>query len=211
MKRSNQAVQRTAGRSAFQPGVAGKFIGQPRRSLTLCLVRLMKPLVTSLLLLLGAALYADPAWEEKVIGDVRIEVPTDSRTDVQNTPGSGGAVQKMTKHSFRTRVLNLELVFLLFPSGMVGDLKGAAENMNAQIKASSGEESLTPWRTTTVSGRPARYLATKPDRTHQARRVTLIDDTRAKNRLVIVDISYDSNSSAGKTDSERIRKSVQLK
>jgi hypothetical protein len=94
---------------------------------------------------------------------------------------------------------------------MAGDLSGAAENMSAQLKATSGEESLTPWKTTIVSGRSARYLATKPDRTHQARQVTLIDDTRARNRLVIVDISYDSNSSAGKTDSERIMKSVQLK
>ena len=58
----------------------------------------MKPVVTSLLLLLGTALHADPAWEKKVIGDVRIEVPTDSKTDVQNTPGAGGAVQKMTKY-----------------------------------------------------------------------------------------------------------------
>jgi hypothetical protein len=110
----------------------------------LSLVRPMKPLVTSLLLLLRAAVHADPAWEKKVIGDVRIEVPTDSKTDVQNTPGSGDAVQKMTKHSFRTRVLDLELVFLLFPPGMVGDLKGAAENMSAQIKASSGDQSLQP-------------------------------------------------------------------
>ena len=171
----------------------------------------MKPLVTSLLLLLGTAVHADPAWESKIIGDVRIEVPTDSKTDVQNTPGAGGAVQKMTKHSFRTHVLDLELVFLLFPPVMAGDLKGAAENMSAQIKASSGEESLTPWKTTTVSGRPARYLTTKPDRTHQARQATLIDDTQAKNRLVIVDISYDSTSSSGKTDSERIMKSVHLK
>src|SRR4051812_44432241 len=84
------------------------------------LVRPMKPLVTSLLLLLGTAVHADPAWESKIIGDVRIDVPTDSKTDVQNTPGAGGAVQKMTKHSFRTHVLDLELVFLLFPPGMAG-------------------------------------------------------------------------------------------
>jgi hypothetical protein len=94
---------------------------------------------------------------------------------------------------------------------MVGDLNGAVANMSAQIKAASGEESLTPWKTTTVSGRPARYLATRPDRTHEARQVTIIDDTRAKNQLVIVDISYDSTSSSGKTGSERIMKSAQLK
>jgi hypothetical protein len=171
----------------------------------------MKAIATSLLLLLGTAVHADPAWEKKVVNDVRIEVPTGSKTDVQNTSGAGGTVQKMTKYSLRTRVLDLELVFLMFQPGMAGDLSGAAENMSAQLKATSGEESLTPWKTTIVSGRSARYLATKPDRTHQARQVTLIDDTRARNRLVIVDISYDSNSSAGKTDSERIMKSVQLK
>jgi hypothetical protein len=167
----------------------------------------MKPLVTSLLLLLGTAVYADPAWEKKVIDDIRIEIPTESKTDVQNTPGAGGAVQKMTKYSFRTRVLDLELVFLLFRPGMVGDLTGAAENMSAQIRAALGEESLTPWKIR----RPARYLATKPDRTHEARQVTLIDDTRAKNQLVIVDISYDSTSSSGKIDSEHIMKSVEIK
>jgi hypothetical protein len=99
----------------------------------------MKPVVTSLLLLLGTAVHADLAWDEKVIGDVRIEVPTDSKTDVQNTPGAGGAVQTTTKYSFRTRVLDLELVFLLFQPGMVGDLTGAAENMSVQIKVTSGE------------------------------------------------------------------------
>jgi hypothetical protein len=83
--------------------------------------------------------------------------------------------------------------------------------MTAQLKAVSGEESLTPWKTTTVSGRPARYIATKPDRTHQARQATLIDDTKAKNQLVIVDISYASTSSSGKLDAERIMKSVALK
>jgi hypothetical protein len=170
----------------------------------------MKPLVTLLLLLLGTAVHADPAWEKKVIDNVRIEIPTDSKRDVQNTPGAGGAVQKMTTYSFRTRVLDLELVFLEFPPGIAGDLNGAAANMSAQIKAKSGEESLTQWKSTTVSGRPARYLATKPDRTHETRQVTLIDDTRAKNQLVIVDISYDSTSSSGKTDSEHIMKSVEI-
>jgi hypothetical protein len=172
----------------------------------------MKPLITSLLLsLLVAAVHADPGWQKKTIGNVRIDVPSDSKTEMQNMPGAGGAVQKMTRYSFRTRVLDLELVFLAFPPGMVGDLNGAAANMSAQIKAKSGEESLTSWKPTTASGRAARYLATKPDRTHEARQVMLIDDTRAKNQLVIVDISYDSSSSSGKTDSERIMKSVQIK
>jgi len=172
----------------------------------------MKPLVISLLLLLLlAAVHADPAWEKKPIGNVQIEVPSDSKTGVQNTPGAGGAVQKMTKYSFRTRVLDLELVFLSFPPGTGGNLDGAAANMTAQLKAASGEQRLTPWKTTTVSGRPARHIATKPDRTHQARQVTLIDDTKAKNQLVIVDISYDSSSSSGKADAERIMKSVALK
>jgi hypothetical protein len=116
----------------------------------------------------------------------------------------------MTKYSFRTQVLDLKLVLLTFPSGMAGKLDGAAANMSAQIKAISGEESLTPWQTTTVSGRPARYLATKPDKTHEARLVTLIDDTRATNQLVIVDVSYNANSDSGKADSEHIMKSVAL-
>jgi hypothetical protein len=171
----------------------------------------MKPLVTSLLLLLLATVHAGPDWEHKVIGNVRIEVPTDCKTDVQNTPGAGGAVQSMRKYSFRNRVLDLELIFLSFPPGTGGNLDGAAANMTAQLKAVSGEESLTPWKTTTLSGRPARYIATKPDRTHQARQATLIDDTKAKNQLVIVDISYDSSSSSGKADSERIMKSVEIK
>jgi len=171
----------------------------------------MKPLITSLFLLLLVTVHADPGWENKVIGNIRIEVPPDCETNVQNTPGAGGAVRGMKKYSFRNRVLDLELVFLSFPAGTGGNLDGAAANMSAQIKATSGEESLTQWRTTTVCGRPARYLATKPDRTHQARQVTLIDDTRAENQLVIVDVSYDSTSSSGKTDSEHIMKSVEVK
>ncbi len=172
----------------------------------------MKQLVTSLLLLLlVTAVDAGSAWQIKIIGGVRIEVPRDSKTDVQNTPGVGGAVQKMTKYSFRTRVVDLELVFLTFPSGMVGNLDGAAANMTAQLKAALGEENLTPWKTTTVSGRPARYIATKPARTREARQATLIDDTKAKNQLVIVDISYDSSSSTGKADSERIIKSLEIR
>jgi hypothetical protein len=171
----------------------------------------MKPLVTSLLLLLLTVVRADPSWQEKTIGNVQIEVPSDSKIEVRNASGDGSAVQKMTKYSFRTRVLDLELVFLAFAPGMVGDLNGAAANMSAQIKAKSGEESLTPWKPTTVSGRPARYLPTKADRTHQTRRVMLIDDTRAKNQLVIVDISYDSTSSSGKADSEQVLKSVEIK
>jgi hypothetical protein len=170
----------------------------------------MKPLVTSLLFVLLATVHAGPGWENKVIGNVRIEVPTDCQTDVQNTPGAG-AVQSMKKYSFRNRVLDLELVFLSFPPGTGGNLDGAAANMTAQLKAVSGEESLTPWTTTTVSRRPARRIATKPDRTHQTRQATLIDDIKANNQLVIVDISYDSTSSSGKADAERITKSVALK
>ncbi len=171
----------------------------------------MKPFAISLLLLLVATVHAGPGWEHRVISNVRVEVPTDCKVDVQNTPGGGGAVQKMIKYSFRTRVLDLELVFLAFPPGTVGDLSGAEANMTAQLKAALGEEALTPWKTTAVSGRPARYIATKPGRAHEARQATLIDDTKAKHQLIMVDISYDSSSSSGKTDSEHIMKSVALK
>jgi hypothetical protein len=171
----------------------------------------MKPFATLLFLLIGTAVRADPAWETKLISNVHIEVPTDCKTDVQNTPRIGGAVRSMKKYSFRNRVLDLELVFLSFPPGMRGSLDGAVANMTAQLKAVSGEESLMPWKTTTVSGRPARRIATKPDRTRQARQATLIDDLKAHNQLVIVDISYDSSSSSGKADTERITKSVALK
>jgi hypothetical protein len=141
----------------------------------------MKRLVASLLLLLLTTVGADPGWQNKVIGNVHIQVPTDCKIDVQNAPGRGG------------------------------NLDGAAANMSAQLKAVSGEESLTPWKITTVSGRPARYIATKPDRTHEARQATLIDDTKAKNQLVIVDISYDSTSGSGKADSGHIMKSVEIR
>jgi hypothetical protein len=171
----------------------------------------MKPLVTSLLVLLLATVHADPGWENKVIGNVRIEVPTDCKTDVQNTPGAGGAVQRMKKYSFRNRMLDLELVFLSFPPGTSGNLDGAAADMSSQLKAAFGGESLTPWKATTLFGRPARYIVTKPGRAHEARQATIIDDTKAKNQLVIVDISYDSSSSSGKADAERIMKSVALK
>src|SRR5436305_6854951 len=171
----------------------------------------MKPLVISLLLMLLAAVHAGLGWENKVIGNLRIEVPTDCQTDVRNTPGIGGAVQSMKKYSFRNRVLDLELVFRASPPGTAGNLDGAAANMTAQRKAASGEESLTPWKNTTVSGRPARRIATKPNRTHEAREATLIDDMKANKQLVIVDISYDSSSSSGKADAERITKSVALK
>jgi hypothetical protein len=93
----------------------------------------MKPLATSLLLLLLATVHAGPAWEPKVIGNVRIEVPADCKRDVQNTPGAGGAVQSMKKYSFRNRVLDLELVFLSFLPGTGGNLDGAAANMTAQL------------------------------------------------------------------------------
>ena len=171
----------------------------------------MKPLVTSFLLPVLSVIHARPGWENKVIGNIRIEVPTDCKADVQNRPGAGGAVQKMKKYSFRNRVLDLELAFLWFPPGMVGNLDGAAANMSSQLKTASGEESLTPWKATTVSGRPARCIATKPSRAREARQATIIDDTKAKNQLVIVDISYDSSSSSGKADAERITKSVALK
>jgi hypothetical protein len=171
----------------------------------------MKPLAISVILLLLATVRADPSWQSKVVGDVRIDVPTDSKADVQERPGAGGAVQKMTKYSFRTRVLDLELVFLSFPPGTGGNLDGAAANMTARLKATLGQESLTPWKTTTVSGRPARHIATKLRQAHEARQVTLIDDTKAKSQLVIVDISYDPSSSSGNADSEHIMKSVALK
>jgi hypothetical protein len=174
--------------------------------------RSLATLFTSLLLL--TAVDADPVqkegWQKKIIGNVRIDVPTDCKTDVQDTPGAG-PVQRMKKFSFRTRVLDLELVFLSFPPGTGENLDGAAANMSAQIRAVSGEESLTPWKTTTVSGRPARYIATKPDRTHEAKQVTLVGDMKGKKQLIIVDISYDSTSSTGKRDTERIMKSVQIR
>jgi hypothetical protein len=59
----------------------------------------MKPLVISLLLVLPAIAYADPGWQNKIISNVQIEVPSDSKIGVQNTPGASGAVQKMTKYS----------------------------------------------------------------------------------------------------------------
>jgi hypothetical protein len=147
--------------------------------------RIVAPVFASLLLV--AASLADPppqrpSWEKKAIKNVLIDLPTNCKTETQTTPGNG-AVQKMTKFSFRTNVLDLELVFLLFPSGTVGDLDKAAESTSSEIKRTSGEESLTRWQTTTVSGLPARHIATKPDPTHQARQITLIDNTRIKNQL----------------------------
>ncbi len=65
----------------------------------LFLVRPMKPLVTSLLFLTLATAHAAPGWESKVIANIRVEVPTDCQTDVQNTPGAGGTVQSMKKYS----------------------------------------------------------------------------------------------------------------
>jgi hypothetical protein len=149
-------------------------------------------------------------WKKKTLKNVVIEVPTDSKTEVQDTDVKG-VVRKMTKFSFRSHVLDLELVFLLFASGTVGELDKAAENTNSEIERTSGKESLTPWQTNTVSGLPARHIATKPDARHQARQITLIDDTRAKDQLIIVDVSYDSYSDSGKTDCERIIKSVEIK
>jgi hypothetical protein len=46
----------------------------------------MKPLATSLLLLLLVTAHAGPGWENKVIGDVHFEVPSDCQTGAQNTP-----------------------------------------------------------------------------------------------------------------------------
>lgn len=171
----------------------------------------MKPLAASLLLLLLVTAHAGPGWENKVIGDLHFEVPSDCQTGVQNAPGAGGAVQSMKKYSFRNRVLDLELVFLSFPPGTDGNLDGAAANMTAQLKTALGEEALTSWKTTVVSGRPARHIATKPGRAHEARQATLIDDTKAKNQLIIVDVSYDSSSGSGSADAKRIVKSVQVK
>jgi hypothetical protein len=138
-----------------------------------------------------------------------VELPTNCQTETQTTPGQG-AVQKMMKFSFRTDVLDLELVFLSFPSGLVGNLNQAAANMSAEIERTSGRDSLTPWTTRVVSKRPARFIATKPDPTHQARQAILIDDTRRNDQLIIVDISYDTNSEFGKAECERIIKSVEL-
>ena len=75
----------------------------------------------------------------------------------------------MKKYSFRNRVVDLELVFLSFPPDAGGNLDKAAANMNAQLKATSGEESLTPWKTITESGRPAGRIATKPSLTKSRR------------------------------------------
>ncbi len=166
-------------------------------------------------LLVVAASQADPppqrpSWEKKTIKNVVVELPTNCQTETQTAPGQR-AVQKMTKFSFRTDVLDLELVFLSYATGTVGNLDKAAENTSLEIKRTSGEGSLTPWKAMTVSGRPARLIATKPDPTHQAREITLIDDTRRNNQLIIVDISYDSSSRFGKPECERIMKSVELK
>jgi len=43
------------------------------------------------------------------------------------------------------------------------------------------------------------------------REKNVINDVQIEVSLVIVDVSYDANTSSGKTDSERIMKSVQLK
>ncbi len=111
----------------------------------------MKPLAISILLLFVATVHADPGWQNKVIGNVGVEVPANCKRDVQDAPGAG-AVQRMKKYSFRNRVLDLKAVFLSFRPGTSGNLDGAAANMTAQLKAVSGEESRTPWKSTTVSG-----------------------------------------------------------
>ena len=170
----------------------------------------MKPLAVSLFFLLLATVHAAPGWEKKVIDNVGIEVPSDCRSDRQHLRG-GGAVQKMKKSSFRNGVLNVELVFLSFAPGTGGNLDGAAANINAQLRAAPGAVRLPRWQTTTVSGRPARRLAAEIGRIDQGRRVTLIDDSKAKDQLVIVDISFDLNSSSATGDAERIMKSVSLR
>ena len=43
------------------------------------------------------------------------------------------------------------------------------------------------------------------------REKNVINDVQIEVSFVIVDVSYDANTSSGKTDSERIMKSVQLK
>ena len=175
----------------------------------LCLVRSMKPLAVLLLFLLIAPVHAARGWESKVIGNVTIDVPSDCQSSVQHAPG-GGAVRNMKKYSFRNRVLALELVFLSYASGTGGNLDGAAANMSTQLRAAAGGKGLPSWKSTTVSGRPARRLAADLGRAG-GRLVTLIDDTQAKDQLVIVDISYDSQSKSGKGNAERIMKSVSLK
>jgi hypothetical protein len=152
----------------------------------------------------------DQGWEKKVIGGVHIVVPKECKTDTQNKPGTG-VVKKMTKLSFKTAAIDLELVFLEFPPGFSGNIDGAAANMGAQIKAALGEDAFTQWNAATISGRPARCLATKPSPTNETKLATIIDDTRATNQLIIIDISYDSTSTSGRADSERIMKSVEIK
>lgn len=129
----------------------------------------MKLFLTSLLLLWCVTIRAEspmPAqgWEEKVIGGVHIVVPKECKTETQNKPGTG-VVKKMTKLSFKTAAIDLELVFLEFPPGFSGNVDGAAANMGAQIKAALGEDAFTQWNAATISGRPARCLATKPSPT----------------------------------------------
>jgi hypothetical protein len=113
------------------------------------LVRRMTSRVLPLLfasLFMGAASQADPApqptWEKKAIKGVLIDLPTNCKMETQTMPGNG-VVQNMTKFSFRNNVLDLELVFLSFPGGTVGNLDKAAENTSSEIKRTSGEESLT--------------------------------------------------------------------
>src|SRR3954463_1025264 len=97
-------------------------------------------ILTTLLLVAGVVQGEPPTsskgWKKKTIKNVVIELPTDSKTEVQETDVKG-VVRKMTKFSFRTHVLDLELVFLVFTSGTVGDLDKAAENTNSEIERTS--------------------------------------------------------------------------
>jgi hypothetical protein len=170
----------------------------------------MKSFVT-LFLFLMLTVQAALDWQDKIIGNLRIEVPTDCQVNVQNTSGLGGAVQRMKKYSLRNRTLDLELVFLSYLPGTKGNLDAAAANMSSQFKAVLGEASLTSWKVMSVSRRPARHIATKPSRRREVRQAILIDDLSANNQVVIVDVAYDSRSPSAKDDCERIMKSVRLR
>ena len=110
----------------------------------------MKSLATSLLLfILLTSVHTEPSWEKKVIGNVRIEIPRTARQTYKIRLERGGAAGQYLRGTICTCVLDLELVFPSFPPGTGGNLDGAAANMSSQLKAASGEESLTPWKATT--------------------------------------------------------------
>lgn len=174
----------------------------------------MKTLLAALLLLSCVAIRAEPPapqqeWEAKVFGELHLDVPAGSQTKTRNSAGAS-VVKKMTRYSFQNSKLDLELVFLDYDPGFEGDIDGAAKNMGDQMRAMTGDE-IPPWKVITVAGRPARTLASNPDKTHQARMVTLIDDTKAGRQLIIVDVSYDTDSAAAKADAGHIINSVEIK